>query len=86
MFSSRHSVGTLDLMQCDVWDRAASEDEHKLSQQQVRLILLFLSLPKFFKALLATKNPSSEVDVRDSKPRPAGHQLAHSGPHGDPAV
>ena len=34
----------------------------------------------------ATKNPLSEVDARDNRPRPAGHQLAHSGPHGDPAV
>ena len=40
MFSSNPSVGTLDLMQCDVWDWAASEDQHKLSQQQVRLITM----------------------------------------------
>ena len=42
MFSSSPSVGTLDLMQCDVWDRTASEEQHKLSQQQVMVRIIIV--------------------------------------------
>ena len=42
MFSSNPSVGTLDLMQCDVWDRTASEEQHKLPQQQVMVRITFV--------------------------------------------
>ena len=41
-------MGTL---QCDVWDRAASEDQHKLSQQQVRLITMIQKLSSGFKLI-----------------------------------
>ena len=42
MFSSSPSVGTLDLMQCDVWDRTASEEQRKLSQQQVMVRIIIV--------------------------------------------
>ena len=40
MFSSGPSVDHMGTLQCDVWDWAASEDQHKQSQQQVRLITM----------------------------------------------
>ena len=38
--TSLPTVDHMGTLQCDVWDRAASEDQHKLSQQQVRLTIL----------------------------------------------
>ena len=32
----------MDLMQCDVWDRTASEGQHKLSQQQVMVRIIIV--------------------------------------------
>ena len=55
MFSSSPLVGTLDLMQCDVWDRAASEGQHKLSQQQVMVRITFVIQKQGQTVLVATK-------------------------------
>ena len=53
--TSLPTVDHMGTLQCDVWDRAASEGQHKLSQQQVMVRITFVMQKQGQTVLVATK-------------------------------